>query len=504
VQSDARLVELARAGHEPALTAIVQRYRTALVRYCTGLLGADRAEDAVQQALANAHTALTAPDDRPLELRPWLYRLAHNAALNVLRASRDQAFADGGTAGAGEPPEEVLARRQRFDELLAAIAALPCAQRDSLLLRELEGRSHEEIASALGVSVGAVRQKLFRARAAVRAACTAVTPGPLLARLIEHAAAPAGGAALTKAAAGVLATGALAGGAASTGVLSGDHPRAPAERAQAEAAKVVSEAAAHEPSPPAGERLARVSSPQREASRRSQPVARDRSPAAARARKTRGHSEPTRSRQSTDREGPAEQEAGGKDPRAAGESRHQGGENRPEDQPWENSGRGDEPETPTAGRETGPDRNSPNDGRSQSQSAPGGGKPDRSGGKPDSKSPGGGQPGGSRGGARDKAGGARPNRSGGKSGSESPGRGKPNESGGLPGNAPTGGGKPNESGGKPGNESPGAGQPNESGGKPGNESPGGGQPNESGGGVPGNAPAGGGTPGESVGKPGDG
>lgn len=267
MQSDARLTELARAGHEPAFTAIVQRYRSALVRYCIGLLGADRAEDAVQQALANAHAALSAPDDRPLELRPWLYRLAHNAALNVLRASRDTATAPEAPAQAGEAPDEVLARRQRLDELLAAIAALPRAQRDSLLLRELEGRSHEEIASALGMSVGAARQQVFRARAAVRAACTALTPAPLLTRLLELAAAPAagsgaevGGAVLVKAAAGLLAAGALAGGATSTGVLSGDdRARAPEERAPAAAPETVAKTSATEVAPRVAERPEPVS-----------------------------------------------------------------------------------------------------------------------------------------------------------------------------------------------------------------------------------------------------
>src|SRR5262245_32815112 len=91
LQSDARLTELARAGHEPAFDAIVHRYRPALLRYCTRILGPSRAEDAVQQALASAHTAMTNGDDRDLKLRPWLYRIAHNSALNILRGYREEA-----------------------------------------------------------------------------------------------------------------------------------------------------------------------------------------------------------------------------------------------------------------------------------------------------------------------------------------------------------------------------------------------------------------------------
>jgi hypothetical protein len=62
LQSDARLVALARDGHAPAFAAIVDRYRGALVRYCARLLGSERAEDAVQQALLNAHIAMNDTD----------------------------------------------------------------------------------------------------------------------------------------------------------------------------------------------------------------------------------------------------------------------------------------------------------------------------------------------------------------------------------------------------------------------------------------------------------
>src|SRR3954452_1381816 len=84
LQSDARLVELARAGDSFAFEAIVERHQSALLRYCKRLLPADRAEDAVQQAFLNAFSALSG-DDRPNELKPWLYRIAHNAAVNALK-----------------------------------------------------------------------------------------------------------------------------------------------------------------------------------------------------------------------------------------------------------------------------------------------------------------------------------------------------------------------------------------------------------------------------------
>jgi RNA polymerase sigma factor (sigma-70 family) len=237
LQSDERLLRLAREGHPPAFTAIVDRYRAALQRYCARLVGDQRAEDAVQQAFANAHRAMTERDD-VIQLRPWLYRIAHNAALNTLRGetagwSLDDPDAPDIAALGGEADdvESAVVRREHLHDTLAAISSLPAQQRDALLLRELEGRSHVEIADVLGVTAGAARQHLMRARAAVRAAATAITPYPLLTKLITwmtftptgervtQVAAGAGlGAGLVKVSAGVLATGALVGGAVGTGV----------------------------------------------------------------------------------------------------------------------------------------------------------------------------------------------------------------------------------------------------------------------------------------------
>jgi len=137
----------------------------------------------VQQGLASAHTALMS-DERPIDLKPWLYRIVHNAALNVLRGERDVATLDDHEAEQVVPGVEAQVEdRERFRSVISAVHALPTAQRDALLLRELEGRSHEEIATALGVTAGAARQHLMRARATMRAAVTVVTPYPLVLKL---------------------------------------------------------------------------------------------------------------------------------------------------------------------------------------------------------------------------------------------------------------------------------------------------------------------------------
>jgi DNA-directed RNA polymerase specialized sigma24 family protein len=77
-------VDLVRAGYEPAFEAIVHRYRGRLLRYCGRLLADGRAADAAQQAFVNAYDAMRTSTAR-LELRPWLYRIAHNTSLNALR-----------------------------------------------------------------------------------------------------------------------------------------------------------------------------------------------------------------------------------------------------------------------------------------------------------------------------------------------------------------------------------------------------------------------------------
>jgi len=233
-QSDERLVDLVRAGSDPAFEAIVERYRRALMRYVSRLLPAERAEDVVQQAFVKAYEAMHR-DAAELKLRPWLYRIAHNGALNALRdrallhAELDERI-DG-----VERPDQALERTLGLRELVVAVQALPERQRYAILLRELEGRSYEEIATSLGVTDGAVRQLLNRARNSLRSAAAAVTPVPLVERVaVSDSTEPVaarvaelvglGGSALAmKVCATALVTGAVVGGAAIVPDLGRDH-----------------------------------------------------------------------------------------------------------------------------------------------------------------------------------------------------------------------------------------------------------------------------------------
>ncbi|HEV7846259.1 MAG TPA: sigma-70 family RNA polymerase sigma factor, partial [Thermoleophilaceae bacterium] len=246
-QSDERLVDLVRAGSDPAFEAIVERYRRALMRHVSRLLPAERAEDVVQQAFVNAYEAMHR-GAAELNLRPWLYRIAHNVALNALRdRALGHAQLDEQIDGV-ERPDQAFERVTGLRELVVAVQALPERQRSAILLRELEGRSYEEIGAALGVTDGAVRQLLNRARNTLRAAAAAITPMPLLTRVASGESADSlsarvgelvgvgGGALAMKVCATALVTGAVVGGVAVVpGSGRNDHSVAPlaAETAQA-------------------------------------------------------------------------------------------------------------------------------------------------------------------------------------------------------------------------------------------------------------------------------
>jgi RNA polymerase sigma factor (sigma-70 family) len=219
-QPDRRLVDLVRDGYDAAFEEIVRRYRRPLDRFAAAIVGG-RSEDVTQDAFSKALLALRGTEAE-IELRPWLYRIVRNTALNDLR-DRPPVAAELSEAlpGARSAAAEVETREE-LRELMERLQALPETQRAALVMRELEGLSHEEIAAALGVSGGAARQAIFRARAALREGFGLLLPLPVLRALADHGgeagaaggAVALGGGALKAGMATVLIAGAVGAGVA--------------------------------------------------------------------------------------------------------------------------------------------------------------------------------------------------------------------------------------------------------------------------------------------------
>lgn len=230
---DGRLVALCRSGDDAAFEEIVRRHRAALERYCRGIVGPDQSEDVVQQALMSAYLALRSGDDRELALKPWLYRVTRNAALDALRVERRRRDELDDDVLDAPPPAQVLESRQRVRDVVAAVGALPERQRDALVMQTFHGLSYRAIARSMGEDVPVVRQLIHRARGRVRSACAALVPLPLLrllARSGDRLPLPAGAAsdAVPLKLAALTAVAAIGAGVSTNGALRSDRS---AERA---------------------------------------------------------------------------------------------------------------------------------------------------------------------------------------------------------------------------------------------------------------------------------
>lgn len=175
LQSDERLVALARRGNQGAFEALVGRYQSRLLSFTRHMLGSkEDAEDVLQEVFAAAYNAMLA-DERPINVRPWLYRIARNRALNHLRKqqpigvdSMDIHFADGGISTADR-----VHKREDFRHLMEDVGELPETQRTALLLREIDALSYEQIAEAMETTVPSVKSLLVRARVSLAEAAEA-------------------------------------------------------------------------------------------------------------------------------------------------------------------------------------------------------------------------------------------------------------------------------------------------------------------------------------------
>jgi RNA polymerase sigma factor (sigma-70 family) len=175
LQSDERLIALTRRGHQGAFEALVQRYQPRLLAFCRHMLGSQEdAEDVLQEVFTAAYNAMLG-DDRPINARPWLYRIARNRSLNHLRRqqpagqdSMDVFERDGGISTA-----DTVHKREEFRQIVADVGELPETQRTALLLREIDALSYDQIAEAMDTTVPSVKSLLVRARVSLAEAAEA-------------------------------------------------------------------------------------------------------------------------------------------------------------------------------------------------------------------------------------------------------------------------------------------------------------------------------------------
>ena len=172
-RTDDDLVRALRAGEPSAFDAIHQRYQAPLLAFARQLLGGRHhdAEEVVQDAFVRALGPLR-QTDRSMALRPWLYAITRNRALDELRRPQRTMPIDAEDLAVPDPggsPVSIVARREAVAALVADLEDLPTRQRRALVMHELEDRSHSQIGRALKVSRGASKALVHRARGSLHA-----------------------------------------------------------------------------------------------------------------------------------------------------------------------------------------------------------------------------------------------------------------------------------------------------------------------------------------------
>jgi RNA polymerase sigma-70 factor, ECF subfamily len=169
--TDEALVAAVREGSDAAFAAIVRRYEPQLVAYARQVLGGHHhdAEECVQDAFVRALRALRT-GNAEIALRPWLHTIVRNRCFDQLRRPNRTTDLDPHEAVLRDPgpgPVSTIGRREDLERVLDGLGTLPERQRQALVMHELEDRSHSQIGRVLGVSTGASKALVFRARQGV-------------------------------------------------------------------------------------------------------------------------------------------------------------------------------------------------------------------------------------------------------------------------------------------------------------------------------------------------
>lgn len=176
--ADGELVQTAIAGREASFEELVRRYQRPIAAYVYRMVGDyDAALDLTQEVFIKVYNSL-ARYRSEFKFSTWIYKIAHNAAIDHLRryAVREQAVTSGfDTEGRDQAvqsrrltPEQESEREERRSELESVVHMLPATYRELIVLRHSHDLSYDEIADVTGLPLGTVKNRLFRAREAMR------------------------------------------------------------------------------------------------------------------------------------------------------------------------------------------------------------------------------------------------------------------------------------------------------------------------------------------------
>jgi len=167
------------AGHQDAFTTLVQRHNRAIYHYIYRMTGkTELAADLTQEVFLKVYTALSSFDPT-YRFTTWLYRIASNRVIDHIRRRRmvlvpleppagETRGAPREVAATQRDPQENLLDRESARDVAAAIGDLPAEYRELIILRHFQHRSYEEIAHIKDSPLGTVKNRLFRAREALR------------------------------------------------------------------------------------------------------------------------------------------------------------------------------------------------------------------------------------------------------------------------------------------------------------------------------------------------
>jgi RNA polymerase sigma-70 factor (ECF subfamily) len=181
---DGELVASALKGREDGFEELVRRYQRPMVTYIYRMTGDYEASlDLTQEVFIKVYNSL-ARYDATFKFSTWIYRIAHNAAIDYLRRNSTQfedlerQNSDGATfmrplASRAPSPEEQSERAERRAEIETVVQDLPPAYRELIVLRHAHDLSYDEIAEITALPLGTVKNRIFRARESLRRALEA-------------------------------------------------------------------------------------------------------------------------------------------------------------------------------------------------------------------------------------------------------------------------------------------------------------------------------------------